>query len=477
MGLMRNGVPLRGPGGGSAGSVYVAPPGGGGGGGDLLSASDFTYIGSFKLQHADLEYGGLGMGWRPNGNSGSGSLLIAGNVSNYRNTIVEMIPATPVISATRTAADLNNATYVQTISDPTNGLITAAGGAMYLRGVSAITLPDDSEKFVFGFSKYFNSGLTNQYGLGYCDPNGSNTKGGWRLSGVGTQRVASNMSVVPQAWADANTGGRAIVSGGIDYQIMGASAGGHSAFFWAPWVDDAVDYAPSANSELSVEIGADYAMGEYANPSGQQMEYPLGVQTAGWKPTDHNFFWTSDSHGGCQYVVTSDGRAGFVVPGAVAGLFSSYYLADDLWTPALNSNDTFFPHGVWAENTQMYYAAAVSPAHGQVAGQFRCGLFLYDPADYLAVMASTKNQYDVTAYDWVNAYDTLSLSGTVGVSDGGVGANAHINWPNNNWNWKGDWRFTGSAYDPITRKLYVLQEQFYSNGVASFPAVHVWQVG
>lgn len=450
--------------------------GGGGSGGGLLSAADFSYIGSFKLQHADLEYGGSGMGWRPNGNGGAGSLLVAGNVSNYRNTIVEMIPPTPVVSATRTATDLNNATHVQTIADPTGGLITAAGGGMWLRGVTAITLPDDSEKFAWGWSKYFNSGGGNYYGLGYCDPNGANVKGGWRLAGLNTQRVAANLSVVPQAWADAHTGGRAIVGGGLDYQIMGASCGGHSAFFWAPWVDDDVTYAPAANAELSVETGADYPMSEYANPSGQQMDYPAGVLAAGWKPTGHNFFWTSDSHGGCQYVTTSDGRSGFVVPGSVAGMFSSYNLADQYWTPALNANPTFFPWGVWAENTEMYYAAALAYSHGQIAGQFRCGLFLYDPSDYLAVMAATKNQYDVTAYDWVNAYDTLSLGGTVGVSDGGEGASNHINWPNNNWNWKGDWRFMGSAYDPIARRLYVLQEQFLSNGSASFPAVHVWEI-
>ena len=48
MGLMRNGVPLRAPGGGAASNVYVAPPGGGGGGvsGDFVT----TIIGSPDYQ-------------------------------------------------------------------------------------------------------------------------------------------------------------------------------------------------------------------------------------------------------------------------------------------------------------------------------------------------------------------------------------------------------------------------------------------
>lgn len=465
--------------GNSGASVILGSSGGGvvrRGGGGLVTSADFTYIGSFKAQHADLSYGGTGMGWRPNGNGGSGTLLLAGNISNYRNTIVEVIPPTPVVSATRTVADLNNITHVQTISDPTGGLITAAGGGMYLRGVTAVTLPDDSERFMWAFSKYFNSGGTSYYGIGFCNPDGSSPAGGWRLSGLNTQRVAQNLSTVPQTWADTNTGGRNVIGGGLDYQIMGASCGGHSAFFFAPWVDDPGDYTPAANAELTVEIGADYPMSEYANPSGQQMDYPAGVFSAGWKPSGHSFFWTSDSHGGCQYVTTSDGRSGFVVPGSVAGMFSSYNLADEYWTPALNSNDTFFPHGVWAENTHMYYAAPQGYSHGQVAGQFRCGLFLYDPADYAAVINATKNQYDVMAYDWVNVFDTLSLGGTVGVADGGEGGTNYVGWPTNNWNWHGRWRFMGSAFDPVTRRLYVLQEQFYSTGSTSYPGVHVYQV-
>lgn len=460
----------------------------------LLAASDFTYIGSFRTDHEYLAYGGLGMGWNPTGNSGAGTLLLAGiNTAGQPFAIVEGSPATPTISATGTRLDLPNFTAIQVLTNPTGGVLqaaeTATGLDMTLRGVTVAQLPNGQYKLFWGFSPYFTNDTTGIYGIGYSDLDGTNPKGGWRLYGksvssndgpIGSKRVAFNLHTVPQAWADANTGGRAIVAGGIDYQLMGGSCGGHSAYFWAPWVDDPVTYAPSANSSLSVMTGADYTMSEYANPDGKQMEYPAGVQSAGYKPVDHNFFWTKDSFSGLNYVTTSDGRSGFVCAGAIAGLFSSYDLSGNDYQLANNASNTFFPHGVWPDNTQMFWGANGGGVHGQVAGTYRCGLFLYDPADYLAVFANTKNMYDVMAYDWKNIYLDLSYNNTVGVSDGGTDLSSRnqncINWPNQNWNWLGTWAFHGSAYDPVTRRLYLLQEQFYSNGIASQPAVHVYQV-
>jgi hypothetical protein len=413
--------------------------------------------------------------------------VVAGCKANYDNRIVEFVPATPVISATRTRADLNNATYVQSYTDPTGGWLATEGGNV-LRGVTVAQLyPGGPYKLFVAFHHYFDS--TNHYGFGYCDLDdltGTTYKGGWRVENAPSQKASFNLSTVPWAWANANTGGRNLMSGGTDQQLMAGSVGGHSAFFWSPAVDDPVTYAPATNSTLTSVYGPDYPMSEGPNASGQQMMYPDSIVTAGWKPVSHGFMWTTDVHGGHQYVTTSDGRAGFVCPGTVGGMFSGYDLSGNPYLEADDTKSNFFPHGVWPNGTDMYWAANTGSTHGQVAGMFRCGLFFYDPDDFAAAIAGSINHYAVRAYGWKDTYADLSLNGTVGVSDGGTNLSGYndncVGWPNTNWNKDGTWPMFGSAYAPNKGEagkgglLYIISPSFYRDG-DDWPMIHVYQVG
>ena len=108
----------------------------------LLEESDLRYIGAFRLDedwkpdNVTLEYSNGALAYYPLGNSGRGSLFVAGHV--YRSMVAEYEIPTPV--ASKELAKLPVARVLQPLSDVLRSVPNRAGNAFIMGMVYVPTL-------------------------------------------------------------------------------------------------------------------------------------------------------------------------------------------------------------------------------------------------------------------------------------------------------------------------------------------------
>lgn len=466
----------------------------------LLGPDDFVYLGSFRLPE-EVTYGGMGLEYYDEGNNGAGSLFVGlQRNTDYPNTFCEVAIPSPVISPERRAADLPTAALVRGAFDHTGGVASA-----YLRvdppnrkivtvALGIINVPKQGKKLFSAFAGWYTGPGT--YNLVYCDLNPDPTKpvvtnprGPWAFEGVSSSQYASSIWSVPESWASAYLGGRAIGVGGlVPGHVVSETGGGHSAFYWAPWVDDTARSAPPPNTNLSYLTAARFMGSESPNLEGTLMRYPARVVDWGWKPAPdaahpggYNYFWNGEAHTGMRWITGSTGKAALVGASSIGGGWSCYIDGDS----AVQQDHAAYGSWPWPRQgpngSRHYFTGNPVPAKGPVTKFHRPALLLFDPADHAAVAAGEKKPHDVVAYDVKNLWSDLSLDGKYDWyrdTDGTIKCYDGVyRDTRDHFNHTGGWQLTGAAYDAVRRRYYLLQYGAHAHPMGPlYPLVHVYQV-
>lgn len=228
----------------------------------LLLPRDLEYLGAFRMPNdlsssSNWESGGTGMTYRPDGDPNGpddgfpGSLFALG-----KDPLVSevSIPA-PVMAAVDDAEALPRGVTIQPMADVTGGLRSAVGvdklgGVAYLPPRGNQTTP----KLYWTIYEYYNTAGDNflSHGMSELDLSNPQAKGAWRLGSEGdddfhSMKTADYIFSIPDAWADAHVGGKALVSG--RHRENGAFGGGQgpALYAFAPW------QAPSLGSGAELD--------------------------------------------------------------------------------------------------------------------------------------------------------------------------------------------------------------------------------
>jgi len=212
---------------------------------ELLSASDFQYLGAFRLPNGPSDirsflYGGQSMTYYPDGDPNGpddgfpGSLYISGHA--WEHQVAEINIPAPVQSNAKDRSQLNTAGILQnftTIMNVANLEIPRTGFAFLRRQGSQSA---DKLHFCWGYHMQDeNEDLTH----GWCELNLSNpdTKQGWYLAGhsMHIRNMSTNdyMFEIPGNWANTYVSGRRLATG--RFRDGGWSGMGPVIFAIAPW--------------------------------------------------------------------------------------------------------------------------------------------------------------------------------------------------------------------------------------------------
>jgi hypothetical protein len=428
------------------------------GAGELITGADLTYLGAFKLPSALNSLGGA-LAFSSTGDNGSGSLYIASRlgVSGYINVAEISIP-TPFISETCNYTELNEATLIQDNTDPSGGMAQAEDANMTPLGLAVVNIPNIGPKLFFSFYKYYYVSYADVHGFGYCDLTiGQNVKGMWTLAGYSHARISGYIGLLPEAWANAHTGGRRLISANNTSTQSGASQG-FGAIAWAPWVDDPGTASPEHHADLSSVALADFYQSSGVTEYYQQMVIP---EQWGLKPAaPQNYWWASDNAWGLTYIQASDGRTAMIGAVAMANGYEWYQNGVNGTLLAENAGEHHPPQ---PEGTVLLSPKVA--AGGTISGYHyptRAPVFMFfDLADYAQVASGSKNKWDVRPY----AMHDLRTD----VVRGGYRWNAAHDPVN-------QWEVAGVTFDPLTRRVYVVQLDAYRPSITNKPLIHVYQV-
>lgn len=212
---------------------------------ELLSQSNFTYLGAFRVPDGPSEiksfnYGGHSMTYFPDGDSQGtndgfpGSLFITGHA--WEHQLAEISIPTPVNSAAKNLQELNRALLLQdftNIISVENLEIPRTGLAFLRKQGNQMT---DKIHFCWGFHMQDGpADLTH----GWCQTNLSDpgTAKGWYLQGhpYYIQNMSTNdyMFEIPQSWAAVYSPGMRLASG--RFRDGGWSGQGPALFAIGPW--------------------------------------------------------------------------------------------------------------------------------------------------------------------------------------------------------------------------------------------------
>jgi len=233
---------------------------------DLLNPAGFVYQGAIALPET-FSYGGEAITYNPNGDGGqsgsgsgdgyAGSLFIS-NLNNDANGLVGevSIPA-PVVSAGHNQSDLTEAAIIQT---PVNIRPTNINNWDYVDiWRNGLEYVESESRLYNSWTIHYTVNEEKHSTISCCDPNdlsGSTKYGAWYVGNIGQPPLESATSdyifELPQTWADANVGGRSMVTG----RFRDGGLGGLGPTFYA--FDKVGTSPPAAEYELPITTLLEY---------------------------------------------------------------------------------------------------------------------------------------------------------------------------------------------------------------------------
>lgn len=332
-----------------------------------LQPTDLRYQGAFVYPVGDeWAYSGHALAYYPGGDAGGpndgypGSLYAAG--LNPERLVGEMSIPAPVI--TKDFEALPRATVLQPLADITGGWrdnCTAEPGCEYVE-VAGLAYLDNVDKIAWNLRDWYNAAARDQDSLGWSNRDYSGAQGVWHI-GPRENAVFHNAKTTnylfkaPLAFANQHLGGKWLLTGNA--RPAGAVGGsqGPTIYATAPWLD--------GNPPQSGQNLAALAL----------LYYPTVAECID-KPTQCHFpgYRAADEWGGAVWL-EGGGKSAVVIMGR-KGLGDNCYGTPGTECPA----------------------STCVPDKGWVAAPYEAQMLFYDPADLLAVVAGTKEPWQVLPY-------------------------------------------------------------------------------
>lgn len=409
------------------GVVGGAGGGGGGGTGGLITASNLTWQGAFKLpctpscsvsDFNSFHYAWQGLGqqaisYDPSGNSGSGSLLIGGfSQQTYAEVSIPSVTTTTNVGAMPTATMISGGGA--TFTNPCSGHNADVGsGSVDLAGLMRV----GSTLYSNWYLQYDGTGSVTKY---QCVSNATGTyvSGPWTagaLTGICTicaGHQAGWMDPVPSAWQASF--GTSYIEGLCCISIVTRTSYGPSVIAWDPTLDGVTD----------------------PNPAVALLDYSTAHPTLGDWNSSGNLFNNASTYAGIGVI---DNAVVFV---GMLGVGTFCY-GEGTSNPALaGTPPPDDPAGVYCYDTH-------GNGKGAHAYPYQSEILFYKASDLAAVHNATKNPWEPLPYS------TAKLTYPAGLDDG--------------------WGTSGGAWDSLNRRLFLIQFNGANDGARS-PLVNIYTV-
>jgi len=443
----------NGNGGGGDGDTHTATPAA-----QLVQPANLRYRGAFRLpdRAADgtdaesWEYAGQALTYRPDGDPHGaddghpGSLFGTGHDAyNYVSEI-----SIPAPSTARAVNELPVATTLQGFHDIRGGLFDAFTEIPRVALQYVAAQGDEPARLHFAWGQHFQEDASvNIPSHAYCglDLPHPNVQGAWWIDDQSLYSVNGYIFTIPQAWADAHTGGRTLATG--RFRDGGWGGMGPALFAYAPWLDG---NPPAAGTHLTARTLLLYS------------------NTRGDDPTDVRLdnYQHSDEWEGGAWLTTPDARSAVIFAGTKGSgyLWYGFYSPGGDGMPCVEQGLTmvgcFTPEGDECPSVmQAECPGHVAASRGWWSSRFDAQIIFYDPAELAAVADGTTASSTPQPYATLDIDEHLFLSATTDAESIGTGDQRRF-------------RLGETAYDRERGLLYI-PERFVDGAK---PVIHVWAV-
>lgn len=432
----------------------------------LVQPSDLQYMGAFRLPDDNekpltFAYGGNSMTLNPGGDLSNtdqypGSLFVMGHDRQPYgdlpdgNQVAEISIPVPVISDN--INDLNQAEFIQSFHDVTNGYFTNAE-EIIRTGMQYLNTDATGPKIHLVWGCHFDpdpQGSTPTHAWFNPDLSAPDFKGTWFIGNQSFYSVTGYLFEIPGSWAEQNANGRVLGTG--RFRDGGWSGMGPALFAYRPWTDNSgtppgsgtrvqetvlLKYEDSRNSEDIVRSLAGYqhpdeweGVAWIESASGK-----TGVLIAGTKATGDKYWYGWVNPAGPEYPCVEQ---------ALINDFTLCRMADKSPCPA----EDF----VECQGHNDY--------RGWWSSSFNARFIFYNPDDLAKTASGQMNSWEPQPYAYVDIDEHLFLNPS-DVEPGMLGTGVQRTR-----------RIGPVTYDRDNDFLYVM-EMFADE---TKPLVHVWQV-
>jgi hypothetical protein len=458
-------VPLLGSAAQGDGAAREAPPGSAGSGGDDLriQPGDLIYLGAFRLpddgeRPRTFEYGGSAMTFRPGPTAEDGghpgSLFLSGHDRMAYGELPDgsqlaevSIPA-PVISRDLNA--LPTAAFLQAFSDVAIGRFRGLDELPRM-GLAWLDHPATGPKLHLAWGQHMppEEDLPSH---AWIEPDLTSPRfqGEWFIGHEDTNSVNGYLFEIPQAWADAHTGGRPLATG--RFRDGGWSGMGPTLYAYRPWIDAEGSPAPDGSRLQPVIL----------------LQYASSLTTSGIERALDGYQHADEWEGGA-WLTTPTGKSAVVFAGTKA-------VGEKCWYGFVNPADAeapcvagefigqytacFLADGSPCPATDLVECRGHSDARGWWSTQYEAQIIFYDPAELAQVAAGQLQPWEPQPYA-VLPLTSILFDNPAGIEPEtlGVGPQRH--------------HLIGElAFDRENSLLYLLE--LFADGAK--PVVHVWRV-
>jgi hypothetical protein len=434
---------------------------------ELLQAEDFEYLGAFRLPGGEdcpltFAYGGNAMTFNPDGDPDGasdgfeGSLFVMGHDRIAYgdvpdgNQVAEVDIPVPVVEQNIEA--LNTAGFLQDFENVAKGHFTSLEEIPRV-GMAYLNRPETGPLIHITWGAHLQT--AEEASQAWFSPNlrKADIQGFWYLDDLDPYSVTGYLFEIPQAWADAYTGGRVLASG--RYRDGGQGGMGPALFAYTPWLADG---SPSADGTHLSEVPL--------------LLYENAYNTETFERCLSGYSHADEWEGGA-WLTTADGSSAVLFAGTKATGEKTWYGyvnpegADQVCVdrhitdyPTCRTADGGICQASDLKGCCDEEAGACASNRGWWSSRFDAQLILYNPDDLAKVAAGTMESWQPQPYAVLDIDEHLFLSPpewdviTVGSGD------------------QRRFRIGDVAFDREHGLLYVLE--LYADGAK--PVVHVWRV-
>ncbi len=433
-----------------------------------IQPGDLEYIGAFRLPGGEtppltFAYGANAMTFNPDGNPGGGagtlpgSLFITGHDRQAWGTlpdggqIAEVTIPEPGMSGSPDGLPM--AEFVQDFHNALAGHFTEMEEIPRI-GMAYLDHPDTGALLHIGWGQHMPPDpAPATHGWIQTTLGVPNYQGTWFIGNYDFNSVNGYLFTIPQAWADAHTGGRMLATG--RFRDGGWSGMGPALFAYRPWLSGGA--APASGTHLEVTPLMLY---QDSYTSEEIVRCMAGYQ--------HPDEWE-----GGAWLTASGGRTAVVFAGTKsngAKYWYGYLHPGGPQLPCVDTNITDFvtcrqadgspcPSEDFAGCCDETGGGCIS-LRGWWSTHFDAEIIFYDPAQFAQVAAGTIEPWQPQPYAALDIDEHLYLN-PAGIDLESLG-----------WGDQRRYRIGDVAYDAAHGFLYVI-ELFADNAK---PIVHVWQV-